>query len=241
MGAQVPEGGWDKSSAEPGYGLSGVHAGSRLGSRQPTAGLQRRCLHRAQTTLSNATDPSPDYAVIWLPGLDYQAALHSKRKTDRILALTRLGQKYGVRVRFADEEATFKLLRPEHAFSRVKAATKYKLHPLPHGLTRQGLQCLAVARAAWEVGTEQPPPAAALATSCGFALPIQVSASQPSQSDDGIVASSKTRRHMQTGPDRRIRLPKTPGVWDRTLGLSTEQLLQTSRSPRQRPFPRSAR
>ena len=90
----------------------------------------------------NLTGPSKDYAVIWLPGMDYQAALHSKRKADKALALTRLGQKYGVRVRASDEEAVFKILRPEHVYSSVKVSRRYRLYPLPHGLTRQGLQQL---------------------------------------------------------------------------------------------------
>ena len=88
------------------------------------------------------TGPSKAYAVIWLPGLDHQAAMRCKRKTDRALALTRLGGKYGVRVYAKDEEAAFKILRPDHAYSRVRVAAKYRLHPLPHGLTRQGLQQL---------------------------------------------------------------------------------------------------
>ena len=162
-----------------------------------------------------ATGPCPDYAVIWLPGQDHKAALHSKRKTDKALALTRLGHKYGVRVRAEDEEAAFKLLRPEHAFSKVKVTAKYMLHPLPRGLTRQGLQQLldawnwaarplqptkGTAGAAWQVGAEDPPPSAALATDSGFVLPVQISSSQAPSAAARVLASSKTRRHIQETP-----------------------------------------
>ena len=77
----------------------------------------------------NATGPSKAFAVIWLPGMDHQAALHCKRKTDKVLALTRLGNKYGVRVKASDEEAAFRVLRPEHAYSWVRVTTRYKPHP----------------------------------------------------------------------------------------------------------------
>ncbi|CAE7493588.1 eco47IIM, partial [Symbiodinium pilosum] len=142
-----------------------------------------------------ATGPSPEYAVIWLPGMDYQAAQHCKRKTDKALALTRIGHKYGVRVHSKDEEVAFRALRPEHVFSRVKVVEKYRLHPLPHGLTRQGLQQLLdawqwaakplqpskgdAAGAAWDVGAECPPPSAALSTCLGFVLPVQISSPDP--------------------------------------------------------------
>ena len=163
----------------------------------------------------NLTGPSKDYAVIWLPGLDHQAALHSKRKADRALALTRLGHKYGVRVRASDEEAVFKILRPDHAYSRVKVALRYKLYPLPHGLTRQGLQQLLDswkwaakplqptkgdgAGSAWEIGAEVAPPSAALATSTGFALPVQISTVAMPPPPLPVLASSKTRKHMHSG------------------------------------------
>ena len=160
----------------------------------------------------NATGPSKEFAVIWLPGLDHQAALHCKRKTDKVLALTRLGSKYGVRVKASDEEAAFRVLRPEHAFSRVRVTTRYRLHPLPHGLTRQGLQQLLdswhwsakplqptkgdATGSAWEVGTECPPPSAALATCSGFALPVQISSPVTPPTPLPVLASSKTRQHI---------------------------------------------
>ena len=163
----------------------------------------------------NATGPSREFAVIWLPGMDYQAALHCKRKTDKVLALTRLGGKYGVRVKATEEEAAFKVLRPEHAYSRVRVAARYKLHPLPHGLTRQGLQQLLdswnwsakplaptrgdATGCAWEIGTECPPPSAALATSSGFVLPVQISSPVTPPLPLPVLASSKTRKHIHAG------------------------------------------
>ena len=163
-----------------------------------------------------STGPSKEYSVIWLPGLDHQAALHCKRKTDRALALTRLNHKYGIRVYARDEEAAFKTLRPEHAYSRVRVAAKYRLHPLPHGLTRQGLQQLLdawdwtakplqpakgdAAGAAWEVGAECSPPSAALPTTIGFALPVQISNSVVPPPRAQVLASSRTRKHINSSP-----------------------------------------
>ena len=159
-----------------------------------------------------ATGPSKAYAVIWLPGMDFQAALHCKRKTDTALALARIGRKCGIRVLAKDEESAFKVLRPEHAFSRIRVTQKFRLHPLPHGITRQGLQQQLDAwqwaakplmptrgdavGASWEVGAECAPPSAALPT----VLPVQVSNHATPPAQISVLASSRTRKHIYAGP-----------------------------------------
>ena len=183
-----------------------------------------------------ATGPSPEYAVIWLPGMDYQAAQHCKRKTDKALALTRIGHKYGVRVHSKDEEVAFRALRPEHVFSRVKVVEKYRLHPLPHGLTRQGLQQLLdawqwaakplqpskgdAAGAAWDVGAECPPPSAALSTCLGFVLPVQISSPASPPAVDSL---------------------RTHGLMGKIHGLSSSRATVTPRKCLPVPQPRSRR
>ena len=163
-----------------------------------------------------ATGPSKAYAVIWLLGMDFQAALHCKRKTDTALALARIGRKYGIRVLAKDEESAFKVLRPEHAFSRIRVTQKFRLHPLPHGITRQGLQQQLDAwqwaakplmptrgdavGASWEVGAECAPPSAALPTSMDFVLPVQVSNHATPPAQISVLASSRTRKHIYAGP-----------------------------------------
>ena len=53
--------------------------------------------------------------------------------------------------------------------------------------------------AAWEVGTEQHPPSAALASSTGFVLPMQISTGPAPLVKTAILASAKTRKHTQGG------------------------------------------
>ena len=77
-----------------------------------------------------------DFAVIWLPGLDLAAVRHHLQTCDRSVAVARLGRKYGIRVREADEQHVFKQLKPDQTFVKVKISAKYRLFPLPHGFPR---------------------------------------------------------------------------------------------------------
>ena len=80
-----------------------------------------------------------DFALIWLPGQDGPTARHTFQTCARAVALTRLGRKFGVRVRAADEQATFETLRPGLPFNKVAITAKYRLHPLPVGCQRSSV------------------------------------------------------------------------------------------------------
>ena len=80
--------------------------------------------------------PRAGYAVVWLPGSDAAAALHAFRTCSYSQAIARLGRKFGIRVKEAEEQLAFEHLRPAQEFVKVKAHWRYKLHPLPHGSQR---------------------------------------------------------------------------------------------------------
>ncbi|OLP89203.1 LINE-1 reverse transcriptase-like [Symbiodinium microadriaticum] len=158
----------------------------------------------------------PAYEVIWLPGADFHTATHALRTCDHALAIIRLGTKYGIRVREQYAEAAFKELRPDHIFQKVRVLLKHRLHPLPFGITRQGVAKLLEqwqwhARplqpcrgdsqgAAWEIGSEQPPPSMALSVSSGFALACKIKDfAAPASKTADILASARTKRHMAEG------------------------------------------
>ncbi|CAE7803672.1 DHX57 [Symbiodinium sp. CCMP2592] len=134
----------------------------------------------------DGTGPHPAWSVVWLPGASLATAQHALRTTEKALALARLGTKYGLRTREADEQQVFELHRPQHQFLKVRVSAHYRLHPLPHGLQRPALVQLLKQwgwngkplqpdrgdsiGAAWLVGASCEPPAPALPLGTDFVL-----------------------------------------------------------------------
>ena len=77
--------------------------------------------------------------LVWLPGQTSAQAQHALRRMERAVALARIGNKYGLRTKEADEQAVFEALRPQHQFMEIRVLAHYRLHPLPHGLQRPTL------------------------------------------------------------------------------------------------------
>ena len=151
------------------------------------------------------------FAVIWLPAADLQSARHTFQTCDTAIALTRLGRKYGVRVREPDEASTFERLRPSHDFVKVKMTARYRLFPLPFGFQRKGLLQLLrrwgwIARplqpargdatgTAWPVGAAIDPPAP-LPLGDAYVLITKIKELQPPVSTPALWASARTRKHI---------------------------------------------
>ena len=156
--------------------------------------------------------PHPGFAVIWLPGQDAAAALHTHRTCQHSQALTRLGKKYGVRVRDTDEQQAFGLLRPSQEFVKVKVCMRFRLHPLPFGFQRHSvLQLLRRWKwaakplqpckgdsqgSAWEVGSSVEPPALALPLGEGFVLLTLLRDVKQPRAPAALCASQRTRRSI---------------------------------------------
>ena len=154
----------------------------------------------------------PGFAVIWMPGKNRQQAMHIVQTFDKAVALTRINNRYGVRVRDTDEHAAHLCLRPEVDFVRVRIAARYKLHPLPHGLQRKHLATLLKqwnwparplqvlkgdsAGCAWEVGSDQEPPGQALAAAGSYVLVTKIRDASSQSKPQAVTASARTRKHI---------------------------------------------
>ena len=55
--------------------------------------------------------PHSAFAVIWIPGADLSAARHAMRTIERVVAVARLGRRFGVRCKEQDEQRIFEMLR----------------------------------------------------------------------------------------------------------------------------------
>ena len=156
--------------------------------------------------------PHPAFSVIWLPGADAQAALHALRTCPRGVALARLGRKYGVRAREADEEAAFRQLRPGFEFIKVRVVHRFRLYPLPHGCQRHtlmqalkswGMACPSpfslrgnAQKAAWEVGSSGKPPAMVFPLGGSYVLVSRSKEVAESVATPPAVCASRRTRKM---------------------------------------------
>ena len=159
--------------------------------------------------------PHSDFGIIWLPGADREQALHRLRTSTHGLAITRLQHRYGIRVNKANEQLAHKELKPDEPYVAVEVRKVYSLYPLPHGLSRAQVSKLLaswewLARPlqpsrgtthgqTWLVGSEQPPPQAALP---GFGTDVLITLQKdatPLESKPTLVASQRTRKFLREG------------------------------------------
>ena len=161
---------------------------------------------------SDGFSPHPGYAVIWLPHADRAAAQHALRTCEKALCLARLGRKWGLRVKEADEESVFTAYRPGVSYIKVAVNLKWRIHPLPCGLQRQQLAALLkrwnwkakplqplkadAAGMAWLIGSEDDPPSTALPVGNNFAIVTLQKGPSQGPAQVPLCASRKTKRHI---------------------------------------------
>ena len=167
---------------------------------------------------ADGSGPHGSWAVVWLPGVSAPQAAHLLKTTTKAVALTRLGMKYGLRTKEADEQSVFEALRPQHQFVKVRIAGRYRLHPLPHGFQRHNLvqllkQWAWVAKplqpdrgdavgCAWLVGASGDPPAPAMPLGTGYVLATKVKdVGAPRPSNPAVCASLRTRKALLIDDD----------------------------------------
>ncbi|CAE7859765.1 unnamed protein product, partial [Symbiodinium necroappetens] len=179
---------------------------------------------------ADGSGPHSAWAVVWLPGANAAQALHSLKTTSKAVALTRLGAKYGLRTKEADEQAVFEALRPQHQFVKVRIIARYRLHPLPHGFQRHNLVNLLkqwswncrplqpdrgdATGCAWLVGASCEPPAQALPLGTGYVLASKVKdVGNPRPPSAAICASTRTKKALLIDDD-----PDEQGLADPWMG-----------------------
>ena len=157
--------------------------------------------------------PHESFAVVWLQATTLTAAQHILRTCPKAISLARLGRKWGIRVRDSDEKEVFTTLKPGQEFVRVRVTCKHRLFPLPHGFQRKHvLQLLKTwnwqakplqpvkgdgSGSAWEVGSNEEPPAPALPLGSSYVLITKVRDSSGSAGPaPAISASARTKKRI---------------------------------------------
>ena len=182
---------------------------------------------------SDGSGPHAAWTVVWLPGHTRQQAIHCLRTTPKAVALARLGAKYGIRARDADEADVFRAVRPQHQFIKVRVTTRFRLHPLPFGFQRASLVVLLgkwnwaakplqpdrgdSVGSAWLVGAACDPPSQALPLGDTYVLitPVKSNAHPKASAPPPVLASAKTRRRIlldDDGPSQATVDPWTEGA-----------------------------
>ena len=179
------------------HGLSGTHG----------------CFFEPRGT--DVPGPDPTYAVIWMPKSSLNDALHKVRTVDNILAVTRLGAKYGVRCLSRHEEALHQELRPDRPFVQCEIKEVYRIEPLPVGTQRQSLvdvlqtigwsarpmqPCRGSQGKAWQVGASGPPSSPFLETKHGWLTISKLKDAASPAPTTAFVATQRTKQHIRSQP-----------------------------------------
>ena len=162
---------------------------------------------------SDGKGPADEYGVVWLPQQGLREADHKKKTMDGVIAIARLGNRWGLRFKEANMEEAFKILRPKEEYHKITMDKTFLMYPLPHGTTRIGLQKslkqwgwdakpLQPTRggaegAGWHVGSHTAPPQVVLQGAHGDVVVTPVKTVQTIREPPQILGSFKTRSHLR--------------------------------------------
>eukprot|EP00438_Fugacium_kawagutii_P032762 Skav206031 [mRNA] locus=scaffold1314:405963:416245:+ [translate_table: standard] len=182
-----------ESNAEPVHALSGSHG----------------CFFEPR--LTESPGPDPNFSVIWLPKCNLKEAIHKVRTHDQLVAVCRLGMKYGVRCLARHEKAMNQELRPDKPFVQCDIKQVFRLEPLPVGAQRQSIVDMLKALGwkarplqpirgtqgrAWQIGADGPPPKPFIEAKHGWCTITKIKDTVTTQEPSQLVATSKTRQHI---------------------------------------------
>ena len=153
-----------------------------------------------------------DFSVIWLPSADLEKACHVWKTTSEALNITRMRNRYGIRVQSKHEQSVHESLRPEIDFVKVAVKFVYRIQPLPHGLQRNQVakllkefswtaRPLQPARgshegSAWDIGTDTAPPSLTLKAFGRDLMITQIRDRSEKQVTQPFVTSRRTQQHI---------------------------------------------
>ncbi|CAK9024918.1 unnamed protein product [Durusdinium trenchii] len=163
---------------------------------------------------STATGPDPEFVVLWLGSIPKHDAVHKLRTMGNVVGLVRMQMKFGLRVRASDAEKVHKELRPQVPFHLGRPTLTFRVHPLPHGLDRRGVEKILKEWAwkarplqptkgtalggAWLIGADSPPSQSVLTAFNQDVLINQIQQQEIVERKVQFHASKKTISHAST-------------------------------------------
>ena len=156
----------------------------------------------------DATKPSDDYQVVWLPTSDFSDAQHKAQCETHAIGLARHGQRYGIRVAAPYFQAVFKTLKPDAMFLSPGPRTLWTCGPWPFGVDRKGLGRI-LKQWQWDARPLQP----SQTVQGGLMWSIQAVTDPPntvySLPHGQVVISKQTAPSMVLTPPREVIGPST--------------------------------
>ena len=124
---------------------------------QELALLQLSGLHGVylEPRLPDASAPTDEYQVVWLPQADFATAQHQSKCEPMSLGLARSGRRYGLRVTAKNFQQVFQKLKPDGQFLSPGTRLTWQCGPFPYGSDRKSIGRV-FADWAWQARPLQP-------------------------------------------------------------------------------------
>ena len=102
-----------------------------------------------------ATEIDSSFDVVWVPKADKSSVTHLRQTNPLVVGITRIGERWGLRVKSDQAQAVHKTVRPDAVFLEQGPRLQYSVSPIPFGTDRQALS-RALKSSGWEVKPIQP-------------------------------------------------------------------------------------
>ena len=161
-----------------------------------------------------ATEIDGNFDVVWVPKADKSSVTHLRQTNPLVLGITRMGERWGLRVSSENAQTVHQSVRPDAVFLEQGPRLQYSVSPIPFGTDRQALS-RALKSSGWEVKPIQP----VGSVEGGRGNTWNVVATKPPPSNiipmsHGEVVISKVK-----APDHSKREPMKPVAASSTLSL----------------------
>ena len=151
----------------------------------------------------DATQPSSDYQVIWLPQQEFAAVAHKAKCEAHCVGIARAGRRYGLRVHTSHFQQVFASVKPDAVFLAPGARMVFHCGPWPYGSDRKGL-ARTLKASGWECRPLQPlhnvPGGLMWAVQANMEPPANVMSMHHGQ----VVFTGHDARATLPGPDMRV-------------------------------------
>ena len=151
----------------------------------------------------DATQPSSDYQVIWLPQQEFAAVAHKAKCEAHCVGIARAGRRYGLRVHTSHFQQVFASVKPDAVFLAPGARMVFHCGPWPYGSDRKGL-ARTLKASGWECRPLQPlhnvPGGLMWAVQANMEPPANVMSMHHGQ----VVFTRHDARATLPGPDMRV-------------------------------------
>lgn len=103
----------------------------------------------------DAAEIDGSFDIVWVPRADKTSVSHLRRTNPLALGITRIGERWGLRVKADQAQTVHQSVRPDAVFLEQGPRLQYSVSPNPFGTDRQALS-RALKSSGWEVKPIQP-------------------------------------------------------------------------------------